>query len=691
MNTDPRAVADVNVRPEIIGMEALLTPFPQFISSQRADMFSSNISQALVTDGCEMPRIGSGYEQMVGDYSFDTTKRTSQGQLYDVIPKFEVGYGAGGVLDSPHKTVVIATDDGLDCIEISNYTDLYNGFGYRNVLTTNALFLNKEAGTYIPQDMVFSHPPNHKQGAYCMGVNANTAYMTCMQATEDALVISESLAKRCEHTAIYTAKVFIEEDHAPVNLYGTETDPKIFPDIGEMVNEDGILMSVRPKNEAVFADLIEFALNRPQFTTDTNIVKVPAGSTVIDVQVFSSTKAMRKLSNNPGIMAQLVKYQNQHYTYYSKVIACYQRAKKEGLKIAPRFNDLVTRCMCLRRQGSAEKKIVLVDKRTPIKYFVVEITYSYTRKVSRGFKFAGRAGDKGVVSDIWPDSHMPVDEQGIRADIIISPESVANRLNPSQLYEQFINRMCVLVTDRYRRGELGDDNASFEYIMQFVTDIREEYGRQLREYHQHPSRRIELLDDIRADGLYLIIVPFCKDITIERMQQLAIKYEYIESPVTYTYKLPDGTDTTITTVHPVSIGSKYLYLLCKIPQMQTASMEVSYVNQFGLPSKTKSKFVKMQHLYSPTPLRFGEDEISILVMGLQPEQVVRLLGPRVNCIQSTEWLIEKLLTAKNPSAIGSLPMTTDYMVSNSVPAKLFNHFMGVVGFDTSKTSTGRKP
>jgi DNA-directed RNA polymerase beta subunit len=689
MGKDIRTISDCNVRPEILGLELLLSPFTQFNSSQRSNMFSSNISQALVIDGCEPPRIGSGYEQMFGDYSFDTTKRKSDGQLFDVIPKFEVGFGSSHITDNPKKTVVLITDEGVDCIEISSYTQLYNGFGYKNNISPNMMFLNSESGSFIDKDMEFTKPPNHKDGMYCLGVNANIVFMSMPQVTQDAIVLSESFAKKCSHPGIYTIKIFLDESSLPINLYGNETEPKLFPDIGEQVNDDGILMAIRNKDEESFADLIESSLNRVQISTD-NLIKAPLGSTVLDVQVYSSQVAMRKLSNNPGIMGQLVKYQQQHYTYYRKVIDCYNRLKQEGYtKFTPRFNDLVTRCMCLKKVVGSEKKVNLIDKRVPVDYFVLEITYSFPRVVSKGFKYAGRGGDKGVVSDIWPDEHMPLDQQGLRADMIVSPESMPNRLNPSQSYEQFYNRLCTLIVDRYRRGELGNNKQAYEYILELLTDIRPEYGRQIREYCSNEAKREDLMNDIMNDGLYLIIPPFCNNITEENVLMLASKYGYVESPVTYSYKTSDGSLTTETTISPACIGSKYVYLLSKIPSMQASALSVSYINQFGIPTKAKSKSIKMQHLYGSTPLRFGEDEISMLIMGMTPESVARFLGIRANCIQATETMIEKLLTTRSPSAIKNIGVSTDYMVKNSIPAKLLSHYFGIIGYDIGEHSIGR--
>jgi DNA-directed RNA polymerase beta subunit len=683
------SVADTTMRQELVGMENLLSPFTQFNSSQRADMFSSNIAQALVIDGCEPPRIGSGYEQMFGDFSFNTTERKSDAQLLDVIPKFEVGFGSSHISECPSKTVILLTEEGVDCIEIRNHEQLDAGFGYKNKISPNVMYLNAESGAFLDKDTKFSTPSNHKDGLYCLGTNANIVYMTIPHVVQDAIVISKSFADKCDHLGLHTVKIILNEDDLPVNLYGNEIDPKIFPDIGQQVNEEGVLMAIRESSSDAFSDLIESSINHIQLTTD-RIIKAPVGSTVVDVQTFCSPIAFKKLFNSPGMMAQLIKYQQQHYNYYRKVIDCYNKVKRKGYKLTPRFNDLVTKAMCLKKPVSSKEKLPLIDNKSIINYFVVEVTYAYVRKVDKGFKFAGRSGDKGVVSDIWDDENMPIDAQGIRADVIISPESVVNRLNPSQLYEQFYNRMCVLMTERIRKNEFGNLNNTYNTVIKFLASIREEYAREINLMCNTKEEKQNLIDDIKEDGFYLICPPFCKDINISKCKKLASEFNYVESPVTYSYRLRDGSLKTITTKYPQCIGSKYMYLLGKIPRKQASALEVSYINQFGLPIKAKSKELKLQHLYTATPLRFGEDEVSMLIMDLPAETVARFLGIRASSKQATDTLIKELLTDKKPSALSHIKMSTDDIINNSIVAKIFNHYMGLGGYDTSITSIGRK-
>lgn len=52
-----------------------------------------------------------------------------------------------------------------------------------------------------------------------------------------------------------------------------------------------------------------------------------------------------------------------------------------------------------------------------------------------GDKFAGRYGNKGVVSAIIPDREMPHDEHGNAIDVLMNPLGVPGRINPSQLME----------------------------------------------------------------------------------------------------------------------------------------------------------------------------------------------------------------------------------------------------------------
>ena len=71
---------DLAIRPEYLGTPQLLAPFVHHTSSQRGMMYSSHLSQALVLDGAEQPRIMTGYEKVIGNYEI-TSCRVEQDMI----------------------------------------------------------------------------------------------------------------------------------------------------------------------------------------------------------------------------------------------------------------------------------------------------------------------------------------------------------------------------------------------------------------------------------------------------------------------------------------------------------------------------------------------------------------------------------------------------------------------------------
>ncbi len=65
----------------------------------------------------------------------------------------------------------------------------------------------------------------------------------------------------------------------------------------------------------------------------------------------------------------------------------------------------------------------------------VHVEVAQLRTVSVGDKLAGRHGNKGVISRILPEEDMPFDENGEPVDIILTPLGVPSRMNLGQILE----------------------------------------------------------------------------------------------------------------------------------------------------------------------------------------------------------------------------------------------------------------
>ena len=388
---------DMTIRPEIGGVEILHSTFSETTSSQREAMFSAHLSQAVNLHGAEFPRSATGWECMSGKYEF-APKLDSDIQIIKIIPKFRLNMGASIIRHNPSKLIIYRTINTskpvIDIIEIKDYTALTDGFGYKNKMTPANYLLAEN--NIITKNTQFTTSPNHDDGLYKQGVNANVVYLTEQSVTEDAARISESLAKKMEHTAVCSSTIQIPQLSIPLNNYGTDDEYKIFPDVGEIVNNDGVLMAFRPKHEETFlSEIKNESLMKTEYLHD-NIYYARPGAEILDVQVYITHRAFRNKKNHNGPYSQIFKYQNQHNQYYEDILNTYKELHDAGEKMSDRFSNFITKLLELNPtfvDNNELKNKKLINKKDIINFAQITITYGYKRKVGLGFKITGRFGD----------------------------------------------------------------------------------------------------------------------------------------------------------------------------------------------------------------------------------------------------------------------------------------------------------
>lgn len=668
--------SNLNVNLKCLGLEVLLIPYLQFISSQRSTMFCSNISQAIPTEGNEPPHTMTGLEHRFGKYEFDNTVRDQDIEILDIIPKFKVNLGVQRINTNPSLTVVYVgqNDRKVGCFNIDTHTVLSDHFGYINKWTDNIHHL--KLNSFIPKDMKFITSPIHKGDMYCPGINANVANMTIPEVAEDAFVVSKSFADKLTHIGMDTLELSLSQNHVPLNLFGSEDEYKFIPDVGEVVGDDGILMATRKINDDSFiTDMTDEALTSCQFLHD-RVYPAPPGSVITDIQVYTNPK-IRSCKGANNNYSQILKYQEQHYEYYRSIIKAYENAKKKGyIHITDKFNSLVTKAIGI--LPSKDNKIVLMDKREPVSFAHIKITYMFERRIHKGAKLTGRDGQKGTISDIWDDELMPIDDNGIRADLIIAPESGFNRMIMSQSYESFFNRGSNIIRQRIINNEIGDIDQTYNYILDYVGMINPNMVDTIENYAKSHSRE-EVIETIKETWLYLIIPPFLNTIKPELALQISEKFNIKETPVTYGIKLSDGSIEYKRTKENVCIGSKYILLLSKIPQYQMSSTEVGYVSQFKIPHKVSDKQVKVQSPIGETPIRFGEDESAALIVAVDKMAIGRFMGTQANSSKIVSELSMRLIADKYPTKLDHIDVSTEDIIKNNNVIGLANHLFGCIG------------
>lgn len=693
-------LSNVAVDHRLVGLEVLMSPFAAHTYSQRLAMLASQLPQAMVLNGGDFPRIASGYENQIGGYEYNSVGVDEDVTVLAVIPKYITGHGVNPIRENPYTTVIYRSNATGECsyLNVDTYTQCMDGYGYRNK-RMNEHYLSED--NYVPAGTKFTTSPIHTEHGYGLGINVNAAYLGVDGVTKDAIIISESLAKKMTSTAIRTLEIRISPNQIPLNIYGDDFEYKFMPDIGELVGADSLIMCLRSITaQSYLLDMANESINKPQYLTD-RCYTVPHNNTsIIDIDVLVNYNTCKNLS---PIFDQITKYREGINRYFLRVIETYNVIRKGGHKCTPILQNLVTTAYARLLadnvripEYSKKAAIKLVRKKDPVEFITIRIKYKYDNIVAEGYKLTDRNAGKGVISKILPDDWLPVDEYGFRADAIITPEAIPNRMIPSSLYEVHITRCDEFVRARISQLMNGnipsdidvslftlpitpDKSGAWNYFYEYMTTINANIGSILDQVCFNDTLKYEQLVDVVDNGIYHIIPPYLESISDKFILELDKKFHTPEGTVKFTMLDAFGYPKEHTR-SGVSIGSKYMYLLCKIPHLKSSG--VAYTNQYKTPIQT-SKEQKSRYPISQTPLRMGEDEVRNLIMAVGAAPVLRLMGIYANSTDGVQAMCRALLTADKPSAIARVNLSTEYVVNTNNIVAMVQHMFATIGFTTN--------
>lgn len=693
------------IRPEYLGAEGLLMPFLQHTSSQRAEMFSSHISQAIVLNDAELPKIASGFEGVIGQYQFGSEKLNENICIYASINSFKQSLITRGVNPEVYVIYVGEESGEFGYMKLENYTKSSQSFGYKNIWQGSHL---RHKDSFIPKDenVSFSHPPNQEDDVWKYGTNLNVMYCTEWGVTEDACRLSEAAVDKLSYTAVETKKIKIGKDQIPLNLYGDEESYKVFPDINEHVRNDGILVGIRDVSDpALFIyDYTDHAMS-PQVYDD--LFKVPSNAFVTNISVHIGMRPGEG-SANELVYEQIYQYQKQQIDFYLSLLTSYYDLVEQGYTPTDNMRNLVEYALrMLHAENSRSrislsnlpnqtrkfliddfkrlggKRVKLVDKKEDVEGIILEITYAYKVKPKRGHKLTGRDGAKGVIADIVPQDEMGYDEQGHPVELQVSCQGVMNRMNTGQNIEHFLTRACMDVESIIRNTV--NDYSAYNTLLDFLNDIWPEYAQMVDdEYGKSDETKAEAVEYVRENGIQLVLPPYL-DVDYEEMsQRLTDKWNIQKSHVTFRKKDANGNYSTIKTKEKVLIGKKYMLHLCKVPYLDESGVELAYLSQFEIPTKPGDK-QKAMDVIKKTPIRFGEDEIALLVMSLGGEETARFMALNAGLsLEGIETLSQQLLTEEYPTQLERCGVSTERLISTNVQAKMMHHMAGCMGIEIEK-------
>ncbi len=341
-----------------------LIPFVENDDANRALMGSNMQKQAVPLVVPEAPVVATGVESAAARDS---------GRLV-------VAEEAGEVTYADAQKIKVKNSDG----KTKEY-QLVN-FSRTNGFTTFHQRPLVSVGDSVKKGGILADASTSVGGQLSIGQNVRVAFLPWFGNNfEDAIVISERLAKDAKFTSIHMEEfVCVVRD----TKLGAEVTTHDIPNVSEFklrnLDEDGIIRigaEVRPGDILVGKVTPK---GETQLTPEERLLHAIFGEKAKDVKDTS----MRMEGGKRG-----------------RII---------GVKVFSRENG-----------DQLESGVI---KR-------VHVEVAQLRTISVGDKLAGRHGNKGVISRILPEEDMPYDKDGNPVDIILTPLGVPSRMNLGQIYE----------------------------------------------------------------------------------------------------------------------------------------------------------------------------------------------------------------------------------------------------------------
>lgn len=162
---------------------------------------------------------------------------------------------------------------------------------------------------------------------YMFGTNVKVMYALENHTIEDAIICSESFAKRLVSKEIESVKVSLNDNDILCNLYGDSEVYKVFPNIGENVKDKILCASRRIHNSQVLYDLKKSNLRKINFMNDQLYY---IDGKVVDIVIYSN-KSLDEIPDNP-FNAQIKYYLEMQTKYYEKVYNVCREIIESGSK-----------------------------------------------------------------------------------------------------------------------------------------------------------------------------------------------------------------------------------------------------------------------------------------------------------------------------------------------------------------------
>lgn len=627
---------------------ALIKPQPKIIQEGIASQLSSNTFKCIIEKDCVVKSIITTND----NYNIQDTEI-----LYIIVEDI---------------------DGQIDIIDVPLYQAVSDfGFRYkRNIDVLSELYVgsNLKAGT------ILADAPGNVNGIYSYGVNADIMLITDPASGQDGVIASQELMESMAYNMYYKIDASWDESKIPLNSYGNMNHYKPYPEPGDRVNEDGIIIALRTiEDDDIPSSLADCGLPDPiydecYYVDPTKVLNLN-GEKVINNKVLSVKVYKSEVKKDSSILGK--DYINQNVqklkTIYNKLIKTYESSINKN--ITPALQRLLVDAYAI--ANPTNEKIELRHRNDAFTTRV-EIVIEYTIIPGIGSKLSDSHGAKGIIVDVRPREEMG-------CDIIMDPTSLPGRMNPGRIIETYINGSSrnakeILTHYYHQHGLIPTFEKLLDYLKIFAT---EQYFIYKEAFDNKELVLMEkALHTILEKELYIYYKISSRRKALPIIRDLEKSEWFLPRRQVVIY----GKETK----KPINVYPIYAFLIAKTSDSYL-SCASPYLNHYGLPVKPPSN-VKVLKPWSNTPTKIlGETEVRVLVTNTEDPTFVAEMTDRLSNIDSHKLVYRHLLEAKEPTNIDRVIDRSKYPFGGGASLTLFNDILETMGIKTEYIKEERGP
>ena len=671
--TDPK----LRLREDLISLHSI-NPFVDCLSSARSYMASGHLSQSLTIKHGDEKIIQTGLEKQFGNNTF-SKKLDTDIRVIKSIKRYN-GLDVNSVNNCVETIIIYENleNNEIDFISIPYYHKLHPHYGFKYVKNED-LLSSLRVNDMLPKGTIFADSPTvAKNQGYKYGVNANVALINLPETTEDGVIISDRLQHKMAHDVFETRIVEFGSKSFPLNIYGDDNTYKSFPEIGELVNEDSVVMVLRDYDSELAPALISkkdvreydpvfdkaFYVRGPGEIKNIYGQEVTQGE-IVDIKVYVSNKYKKDLYTE--VDANIEKYANSLKKFYLEIIEVYEQLKKEhkarygyntDLPISEQFHKLVVDAYAV--ANPAKHRITYSSKNEELDSVRIEfvIAYHSVIPVISG-KVSDSHGSKGVIVQVRPLDKMPytyVNGEKVIADVVMDPSSVVSRMNPGRIYEQKFNAIS-RKTQYEIRKVMNYPNTTFSnkeitagwnILLGLLEIIDTEQYAGYKIITDNKMKQ-QILEECLNEEVYILY----KISSPKRPHEIVSSVVgTIYDPEVQPVHIPQIDGSEKVTHEPITIAPIYTILLFKTGE-NYLSVAGSKVNHFGMPIGVTG--TARNHIpWRASPTRILSETGSRLIVSYTNRYVLAELKDRANSIPSHKHAYWNILEANQPTNIPKL-------------------------------------